>query len=163
MSKLVPPSIYPTVIVSGGFDPIHAGHVRMIKEAAEHGKVIVVLNSDEWLERKKGFYFMSWEERAEILLAIKGVVAVEAVDDSDNTVCEALTRIKPTYFANGGDRGKENTPEQDVCEKLNINLIWGIGGDYKANSSSDLTSRLLLVHPSSKSLILDAFDRILDD
>lgn len=138
-------------MISGGFDPIHTGHIRMIQTAAKHGRVIAVLNSDEWLVRKKGFYFMSWKERAEIVLSIKGVVAVEKVNDADNTVCEALERLKPDYFANGGDRGMNNTPEQDVCKKLGIQLMWGVGGAYKANSSSDLISRILLVHPETKS------------
>jgi cytidyltransferase-like protein len=139
-----------TIIVSGGFDPIHVGHIRMIKEASEYGDVIVVANSDEWLIRKKGFLFMPFEQRAEILSEIKGVIRVESVDDSDNTVCKSLERIKPSYFANGGDRGKSNTPEQDVCDRLGIELLWAIGGEYKANSSSDLTTRLLRVHPNNK-------------
>ena len=71
-----------TIMVSGGFDPIHIGHVRMILEASKHGDVIVVANSDDWLMRKKGYIFMPWEERAEIIRAIKGVSRVERVDDS---------------------------------------------------------------------------------
>ena len=140
MNRLVPPSIWSnrTVMVSGGFDPIHAGHVAMIRDAAQHGDVIVVANSDEWLMRKKGFVFMSFEERRDILKEIKGVVIVAAVDDSDGTVCDALRKIRPDYFANGGDRGKSNTPEQDVCEELGIELLWGVGGDKKLASSSDL-------------------------
>ena len=76
--RLVPPSFCttPTVMVSGGFDPIHGGHVQMITEAAKHGNVIVVANSDEWLMRKKGYIFMSWEERAMILREIKGVIKI---------------------------------------------------------------------------------------
>ena len=84
---------------------------------------------------------MEWTRRAEILNAIKGVILVDSVDDSDGTVCEAIRRLKPTYFANGGDRGKSNTPEQNVCEELGIELLWGIGGDYKADASSDLVNR----------------------
>ena len=95
------------VCVSGGMDPIHVGHVRMILEASKFGDVVVILNSDQWLLRKKGFKFMSWEERAEILRAIRGVVDVVRVNDEDGTVCEALRRIKPDYFANGGDRKNE--------------------------------------------------------
>ena len=148
-TRLVPPSFCtaPTVMVSGGFDPIHGGHVQMITEAAKHGNVIVVANSDEWLMRKKGYVFMSWEERAMILREIKGVVLVAAVDDSDNTVCNAIRMIRPDYFANGGDRGKSNTPEQDVCEELGIGMLWGIGGDYKFNSSSDLAKNLIKNYP----------------
>ena len=72
----------PTVIVSGGFDPVHAGHIRMIRDAANFGDVIVIANSDQWLFRKKGFVFMTFEQRAEILNAIKGVILVDSVDDS---------------------------------------------------------------------------------
>lgn len=128
-----------TIMVSGGFDPIHVGHVRMILDAANYGNVIVVANSDDWLMRKKGYIFMPWEERAEIISSIKGVISVETVDDSDNSVCEAIDRIRPDYFANGGDRKIGNTPEVDLCSKLGISLIWNVGGD-KIQSSSDLVA-----------------------
>jgi cytidyltransferase-like protein len=129
-----------TVAVSGGFDPPHAGHIRMIQEASQFGEVVIVLNSDAWLMRKKGYIFMSWEERKEILEAIKGVRKVVAVDDSNGTVCEALGREKPTYFANGGDRTTDNTPEMTICTENNITMIWGIGGG-KVQSSSELVNR----------------------
>ena len=131
----------PTVMVSGGFDPVHAGHIRMIRHAAQYGDVIVFANSDDWLYRKKGFVFMEWEKRVEILNAIKGVVIVDSVDDSDGTVCDAIKRHVPTYFANGGDRGRSNTPEQSVCEELDVKLLWGIGGEEKIDSSSDLAKK----------------------
>ena len=131
-----------TIMVSGGFDPVHVGHIRMIREASKYGNVIVVANSDDWLFRKKGFVFMEWEQRAEILSSIKGVVKVSAVDDSDGTVCEAIRRLKPDYFANGGDRKKHNTPEQSVCDELGVKMLWGIGGNDKANSSSELVERV---------------------
>ncbi len=133
-----------TVMVSGGFDPVHIGHIRMILEASKHGNVIVVANSDEWLFRKKGFVFMEFEQRAEILASIKGVIKVSGVDDSDGTVCEAITRLKPDYFANGGDRKKHNTPEQAVCDDLGVEMLWGVGGEDKANSSSDLVERVVV-------------------
>ena len=126
-------------MVSGGFDPIHIGHVRMILEAAKTGDVIVVLNSDEWLSRKKGFVFMPWSERAEIIESIRGVTSVEHVEDSDNTVCEAIKRLHPDVFANGGDRKQQNTPEIDLCNQMNIELAWNVGGG-KIQSSSDLVS-----------------------
>ena len=129
------------VAISGGCDPIHVGHIRMIQQAAEYGDVIVILNSDEWLMRKKGFVFMTWQERAEIISAIKGVVKVVPVDDSDGTVCEALLKIKPHYFANGGDRTDINTPEKQICIDNDITMIWGIGGG-KVQSSSDLVSKV---------------------
>ena len=127
------------IMVSGGFDPIHKGHVRMILAAAEHGDVVVVANSDDWLMRKKGYVFMPWEERAEIISAIRGVAEVVAVDDSDNTVCEALVRCKPDAFANGGDRKGGNTPEVRICIENNIQLLWNVGGE-KIQSSSELVA-----------------------
>ena len=88
------------VAVSGGFDPIHVGHVRMIREAAKLGEyVVVITNSDEWLKRKKGYAFMTFEERAEILSALEGVDSVVKADDTDNTVCETLLKLKPDVFA----------------------------------------------------------------
>ena len=125
-------------MVSGGFDPVHAGHIRMIRDAANFGDVIIIANSDDWLFRKKGFVFMTFDQRAEILNAIKGVILVDSVDDTDGTVCEAIRRHEPTFFANGGDRRKTNTPEVDVCKELGIKLLWGVGGDKKLASSSDL-------------------------
>ena len=127
------------IMVSGGFDPIHKGHVRMILAAAEHGDVVVVANSDDWLMRKKGYVFMPWEERAEIISSIRGVTEVVRVDDSDDTVCEALTRCQPDAFANGGDRKGENTPEVRVCIENNIQLLWNVGGE-KIQSSSELVA-----------------------
>ena len=125
------------VAVSGGFDPIHVGHVRMILEAANHGDVIVIANSDEWLLRKKGYKFMTYEERQEILYAIKGVIDVVEADDNDGTVCKTLKKVRPDIFANGGDRKGVNTPEVDLCNKLNIGLLWNVGGE-KIQSSSKL-------------------------
>ncbi|HHZ96468.1 MAG TPA: hypothetical protein EYN67_13160 [Flavobacteriales bacterium] len=130
-----------TVMVSGGFDPVHVGHIRMIREAAKFGDVIVIANSDDWLYRKKGFNFMDFKSRYEILDSIKGVIIVDSVNDADGTVCDAIRRHKPTYFANGGDRGKNNTPEADLCRELGVELLWGIGGDEKIESSSDLLTR----------------------
>lgn len=130
------------VAVSGGFDPVHIGHVRMIKEASEQGDVLVIINSDDWLMRKKGYVFMPWKERAEIMANIKGVVMVTSVDDSDGTVCEALVRCKPHAFANGGDRKEKNTPEMDLCEHIGIEMLWQVGGGDKPQSSSWLVNKL---------------------
>ena len=130
----------PTIAVSGGFDPIHKGHVQMIREASKYGNVIVILNSDDWLVRKKGYKFMSFEERAYIAGSIKGVTIVANVDDSDGTVCKALERFKPDYFANGGDRYDTNTPEMKVCEEAGIKMLWNVGGG-KVQSSSELVTK----------------------
>ena len=132
----------PLIAVSGGFDPVHIGHVRMIRDASRYGDVMVIINSDDWLQRKKGYVFMPYEQRAEIMGNIKGVTLVTSVDDSDGTVCQALRRHKPDAFANGGDRKTENTPEMDVCEELGIQLMWAIGGNDKPQSSSWLVDKL---------------------
>lgn len=126
-------------MVSGGFDPLHIGHLRMIKEAAKYGKVIVVANSDAWLLRKKGYIFMPWTERKEIIEGYAEVDRVEAVDDSDGSVCEAIRRLRPTYFANGGDRTNKNTPEMAVCDELGITMLWEVGGG-KIQSSSEMVA-----------------------
>lgn len=126
-------------MVSGGFDPLHIGHLRMIKEAAKYGKVIVVVNSDAWLLRKKGYIFMPWTERKEIIEGYAEVDRVEAVDDSDGSVCEAIRRLRPTYFANGGDRTNKNTPEMAVCDELGITMLWEVGGG-KIQSSSEMVA-----------------------
>jgi len=124
------------IAVSGGFDPIHRGHVRMIREAAKLGDVVVILNSDDWLLRKKDYKFMDFAERSYIAGCIKGVTLTSGVDDTDGTVCEALRRIKPDIFANGGDRYDTNTPEMDVCKELRIEMLWNIGGGKEQSSSS---------------------------
>lgn len=125
------------ICVSGGFSIIHEGHIQYIKDAANYGNVVVILNSDAWLARKMGKVPMSWEQRAEILLAIKGVTAVVPVDDADGTVCAALKQLRPHYFAKGGDRTAENTPELALCCELGIKPVFGVGGS-KVNSSSKL-------------------------
>lgn len=130
------------VMVSGGFDPIHIGHIKMIEEASKYGDVIVALNSDQWLQDKKGYCFMSWVERKYILSNIKGVKKVISFDDSDGTASEALERFQPDYFANGGDRYLSNTPEIITCKKLGIELLWFVGGG-KVQSSTDLIERML--------------------
>jgi len=135
------------VAVSGGFDPIHVGHVRMIQEASEYGDVIVIVNSDEWLGRKKGYSFMSFIERAEIVAGLKGVVEVVRADDDDDTVCKSLEKIVPDYFANGGDRKSNNTSETDVCDRLGIEMLWNVGGG-KIQSSSDLVKKQELINKS---------------
>lgn len=130
------------VTVSGGFDPIHVGHVRMILESGSLGDVIIIANSDAWLMRKKGYVFMPYEERQEILYALKGVVdVVEALDD-DDTVCKSLEKLRPDIFVNGGDRKEGNVPEYKLCEKLNIKMMFGIGGRDKPQSSSWLVDKL---------------------
>jgi glycerol-3-phosphate cytidylyltransferase-like family protein len=126
-----------TVCISGGVDPIHSGHINYIQEAAKLGRVVFILNSDRWLLRKKGYVFQTWTERAAILRSISGVSDVVRVDDTDGSVCEALERIKPDIFANGGDRFADNIPEKQLCEKFGIEMVFNVGG-CKTQSSSKL-------------------------
>ena len=134
-------SIY--YIVSGGFDPIHEGHIEMIKQsAAASDGVIVLANSDEWLCRKKGKNFYTIKTRKAILENLKGVIDVLEFDDSDNSASDGIKKARAKYpddtlvFANGGDRGKDNIPETKTCKECNVSLAFGVGGDNKANSSS---------------------------
>lgn len=129
------------IALSGGFDPVHYGHLQMIEDAAKLGRVLIILNSDEWLIRKKGYAFMPWKERRAILMAMTIVEGVIVVDDSDDTVCEAIKRVRPEIFGNGGDRTDTNTPETYMCKLHNIEMVWGLGGE-KVQSSSDLVDKL---------------------
>jgi cytidyltransferase-like protein len=130
------------VAVSGGFDPLHVGHVRMIQEAAKLGtRLVVIVNGDEFLLRKKGYAFMPLEERIELVRALRSVDEVVAAIDRDQTVCETLRVVRPHVFANGGDRrNMDEIPEAVVCRELGIEMVFNVGGG-KVQSSSDLVQR----------------------
>lgn len=132
-----------TIMVSGGFDPIHVGHLRMFKEAAQWGELVVAINSDEWLMRKKGYVFMPWKERAEIIKGLSCVTSVMSFNDNDDTACDAIKKCFPHAFANGGDRKKDNTPEMELCDELGVQMLWGIGGKNKPQSSSWLVNGII--------------------
>ena len=106
------------IAVSGGFDPLHVGHLRMMQEAAQHGKLTVIINSDEWLLRKKKYVFMPWEERAELILAYDFVDNVVKAKDDDRTVVVTLEELRPDIFANGGDEKIPIHQKQDSVEKI---------------------------------------------
>jgi len=138
-----------TVAISGGFDPVHIGHIRLIKEASELGdRLVVILNNDNWLIAKKGFAFMEEAERKEILLAMKYVDEVVITEHperpTDMSVCAELEKIKPDIFANGGDRKPDGDPipEVELCQRLRIELIYNIGHGGKVQSSSELVKRV---------------------
>jgi D-beta-D-heptose 7-phosphate kinase/D-beta-D-heptose 1-phosphate adenosyltransferase len=129
-------------LVTGGFDPIHSGHISYFKRAKDLSNYLVVgINTEEWLTRKKGQYFQSWKERAEIIRHLDMVDAVISWNDEDDSACGAIAKCleiaQTVVFANGGDRGKDNTPEIDKYDDHpNVEFAWGIGGDDKMNSSS---------------------------
>ena len=137
------------IIVSGGFDPLHIGHINYLCSARELGDyLLVILNSDDFLSKKKGFIFMSLSERIEILKSLRYVDEVVKCIDIDDTVCESLRKVKETagdvelIFAKGGDRTLENIPERAICEELGIEMLFHIGGD-KVQSSSELARKLI--------------------
>ena len=130
------------VAISGGFDPIHAGHVRMILEAAKLGdRLVVIVNNDEFLIKKKRYVFMAIEERMEIISGIKGVDQVTCAIDEDQSVCKTLEMIRPDIFANGGDRKNEtDLLEAHTCRSIGCEMVFGVGGG-KIQSSSILVER----------------------
>lgn len=137
------------VAVSGGFAPLHVGHISLFEEARALGdKLVVILNNDNWLKKKKGYVFMNEEERKEVLLALEAVDEVVVTnhpeDPGDMSVCRELEKLRPDIFANGGDRKERGefedqggVPEYKVCDRLGIEMRFGIGGD-KVQSSTRL-------------------------
>ena len=132
------------VLVTGGFDPLHSGHIAYFKEAKKLGsKLVVGLNSDNWLTQKKGKPFLTIDERKTILEALAIVDSVITFDDSDGSSNLAIYKCLQQYpeckiiFANGGDRNSTNTPEYNTYGKTNwVEFKWGVGGADKKNSSS---------------------------
>ena len=137
------------VVTSGGFDPIHPGHILYLQNAVRYGDVhICIVNSDKFLDYKKGYHVQDWLSRMTILLNIKGVDRVIPSIDEDGTVCQTLRWIRKQYpddnifFCKGGDRTKDEIPEKDVCSELNIIIVDGVGGYDKVDSSQDIIGRL---------------------
>tara|TARA_Y100000816_G_C25926997_1_gene483385 strand:- start:308 stop:817 length:510 start_codon:yes stop_codon:yes gene_type:complete len=137
----------PIYMTSGGFDPLHIGHARCILETTDMadtdgGYVIVVVNGDGFLKRKKGGAFMPEEERAEIVAGLRGVDAVLIWDDGTQNVIGAIEKLKPTYFTKGGDRAApEDIPEWDICQEIDCDVLFNVGGG-KIQSSSWLLRKL---------------------
>jgi D-beta-D-heptose 7-phosphate kinase/D-beta-D-heptose 1-phosphate adenosyltransferase len=134
------------VLVTGGFDPIHSGHIALLNNAEHMGDWLIVgLNSDEWLTRKKGRPFMPWRERMVVLDNLHMVDRVIEFDDSDDSACDAIRKVKELFphdeiiFANGGDRTAKNIPEM---VEPDVEFVFGVGGN-KTASSSDFLQRWL--------------------
>jgi len=128
------------IVLSGGFDPVHSGHILMCNSAKTYGDYLIVgVNSDAWLTRKKGQPFMPWEERAAVIRNLKAVDEVMAFNDDDGSARDLLEKVKAAYpgyqiiFGNGGDRTPVNIPEMEVKDVI---FQFGVGGEDKANSSS---------------------------
>ncbi|MEX0916731.1 MAG: adenylyltransferase/cytidyltransferase family protein [Candidatus Spechtbacterales bacterium] len=134
------------VAVSGGWDPVHIGHVRLFAEAKELGdELVVILNNDNWIKAKKGYAFMPEGERKEVLEAFGAVDRVMLTghpkNPTDMSVSSELRILKPDVFANGGDRKTHNTPEDIVCAELGIKMAFNVGRGGKVQSSSWLVDK----------------------
>jgi len=141
-------SKYSVVAVSGGFDPIHIGHIRYLKEAKAFGdKLVVILNNDNWLLKKKGYVFMPESERQEILASIgcvdEVVLSSHPKNPTDMSVCEDLVKLRPDIFAKGGDRNQDNIPEIKACESIGCKIVYDCGAGGKVQSSSWLTEKAI--------------------
>lgn len=156
----------PIITTSGGFDPVHVGHLRCIqgtnKIAVEmNGVSVIIVNSDGFLVRKKGRPFMNHQERMEIIAGIEGVDFVVGWDDGTQTVTGALERLKPAVFAKGGDRSDaDKVPEFILCEQIGCEVRFGVGGREKVQSSSDLIAASETKEEKLKRTSPDAFDML---
>ena len=145
---------YKVMLVSGGFDPVHKGHLEMIAHAREQAdEVWVILNNDRWLREKKGQEFMKQNEREYIMSQVKGVTKTFILDPripTDKTACDGIYSAVMAYrrefkgkmsmaFGNGGDRVEGNIPEADYCDSMGVDMVWGLG--KKIQSSSWLLER----------------------
>ena len=151
------------VLATGGFDPVHSGHIQYLKAAKELGDILIVgLNSDEWLERKKGKSFMPWNERLTIMNNLKMVDEVFTFMDDDDTAINFIKQVKAHYsndeliFVNGGDRTSNNVPEMILDD---VEFVFGVGGSDKKNSSS----LILEEWKSPKTIRNWGWYRVLDD
>ena len=136
------------VAVSGGYDPLHVGHIKLFKRAKSLGdELVVILNNDNWLKKKKDFSFIPEKERKEIIKSLKWVDKVvltkHCQDPEDMSVCQELKRLRPDIFANGGDRTKKNIPEVATCKAINCKMVFNIGKGGKIQSSSWLLKKFL--------------------
>jgi len=123
------------IAASGYFDPLHIGHIECLELAKKLGdKLIVIVNNEVQAKLKKGFEFMPFNERMKIVAALRCVDKVFPSIDEDASVCKSLEAVHPTIFAKGGDRNSGNIPEKEVCDRLGIKIIDGLGKKIQASS-----------------------------
>jgi len=116
------------VAASGGFDPLHSGHIEYLEKAKELGdKLVVIINNDDFLLRKKGYIFMPFNERVKIISSLRFVDEVMVSIDEDQTVCKSLQLLKPDIFAKGPDWTEETIPEKELCKSLGIKVVENVG------------------------------------
>jgi D-beta-D-heptose 7-phosphate kinase/D-beta-D-heptose 1-phosphate adenosyltransferase len=138
------------VAVSGGFDPVHVGHIELFQRAKELGdELVVILNNDNWLRKKKGYSFMPEKERMKVIKSLKMVdrvvMTAHPKNPKDMSVSKELQKIRPDFFVNAGDRTRENVPEVAICEKIGCEMVFGLGPKGKVQSSSWLLQNFLKV------------------
>lgn len=147
------------VVASGGFDPLHIGHIEYLEKsktlAGRDGKLIVVVNSDKFLKNKKGYVFMPWGERVAIIRSLRCVDEVFPCIDEDGTVIQSLRALKPDIFAKGGDRNSHNIPEREICDELGIEIVDGLGS--KIQSSQKLAEACQHISLQQKEIVSRPF------
>lgn len=131
-----------TILVSGAFDPIHLGHLLLLKHAKSYGKVVIALNSDNWIKKKKGFTIFDFDTRKNLLEEVPYVYKVIEVDDDDGTVCSAMMDVRPDFFGNGGVATSASIPDMEiqVCEYLGIEPVFSLG-----DVANDAEDRYLII------------------
>lgn len=145
------------VAVSGGWDPIHIGHIRLFKEAKKLGdQLVVIINNDNWLMKKKGYVFMPQKERKELIEALevvnKVILTSHPPNPKDMSVAKELRKLRPNIFANGGDRPRKTLPVKEIaaCRAIGCKMVYGIGRGGKVQSSSWLLNAFLDNSPKRK-------------
>jgi len=131
-----------TILISGAFNPLHFGHLLLLRDASKYGKVIVALNSDEWVKQNKGYLLFDFETRKSLLEECEYVSKVISFDDSDGDVVYALFEVKPTYFGNGGSATSRSLPKDEirVCQYLGIEPVFNLGDTIKNIDDNILVS-----------------------
>ena len=132
------------IALSGAFDPPTIGQTQMISHASRLGDVIIILNSDNWISKRKFRIFLSRDQRKQILLKMPGVIDIIDAEDEDGTVCKNLRELRPDMFGNGGYRTPENTPEIELCRELGIELVWQIGSVEDTKNIEKLYKKVIL-------------------